>query len=76
MSVLQSLPTEQSLTPSNEKQLLVRERLFPPSEFEKVLLLIHEERFTGTVTLDCSQGGLCSIRMLEEQKITPPSFSS
>jgi len=71
MSVLQSLPTEQSLTPSNEKQLLVRERLFLPSEFEKVMLLVQEERFTGTVTLDCSQGGLCAIRMLEQQKITP-----
>jgi len=70
MSVLQSIPTEETLTPANEKQLLVRERLFIPAELEKVLLLIHEERFTGTVTLDCSQGGLCAIRMSEQQKLT------
>ena len=70
MSVLQSIPTEDVLTPSNEKQLLVRERIFPPSDFEKVLLLVQEERFTGTITLDCTQGGLCNIRMSEQQKIT------
>jgi hypothetical protein len=67
-----SLSQKDSLTPAtlaNERHSLIRERVFPPSQLEKVLLLVHEERFTGAVTLDCSQGGLCAIRMNEQQKI-------
>jgi hypothetical protein len=63
------------VTPEKDAQHLVRERVFVATELEKVLLLIHEERFTGTVSLDCNQGGLCAIRMQERQKVTPSTFS-
>jgi hypothetical protein len=69
MSTLQSLPPEAAPTHTNETHRLVRERCFLPSELERVLLLVHEERFTGTVTLDCSQGSLNMIRMNEQQKL-------
>jgi hypothetical protein len=59
------------ITPEKDAQHLVRERVFVATELEKVLLLIHEERFTGVVSLDCNQGGLCAIRMQERQKVTP-----
>ena len=69
MSTLQSTPQEDTLPSVNETHRLVRERVFPPSELERVLLMIADERFTGTVTLDCNQGGVCLIRMNEQQKL-------
>lgn len=66
---LQSIPQEHAPPPTDESHRLVRERVFPPSEFERIMLLVQEERFTGTVTLHCSQGGVCSIQMHEQQKL-------
>jgi hypothetical protein len=51
----------------NEK--IVRERVYAPSEFERVLQEMHESRATGTLMLDISQGALNSIRFREEQRI-------
>jgi hypothetical protein len=69
MSVLQSIPQEGAPPHVDERHALVRERTFPPSELERILLMVHEERLTGTVTLDINQGGLCAIRVKEQQKL-------
>ncbi len=59
-------------TPEREHNHVVRERVFLPAEFERVMLMLHESRATGTVMLDINQGGLCLIRFREEKKVTPP----
>jgi hypothetical protein len=59
-------------TPVQENNHAVRERIYSPAEFERVLLMVHESRLTGQVILDCAQGGVCNIRVREEQKLTPP----
>jgi hypothetical protein len=58
-----------------EKNHVVRERVFPPSEFERVMMMVSESRLTGTIMLDCAQGGVCNIRVVEEQKVTFPKDS-
>ena len=55
---------------TKENKHEVRERVYPPSEFERVLLMIHEERLVGQVILDVTQGGVRNIRVLEEHKVT------
>jgi hypothetical protein len=56
---------------TREGTRVVREREFPPSQLQNILLLVHEERLTGQVILDINQGGLCSIRIIEQQKVAP-----
>ena len=62
--------------PTAEHHSLLRERRYLAEQFEYVMLLVSEERFTGTVHLDCSQGGICAIRMQEQRKIAPDSRSN
>jgi hypothetical protein len=54
---------------TNERRREVRERQFPPDEFQRVMLLIHESRVTGTLMLDLQQGGIRNIRLHEERAI-------
>ena len=68
MSVLQSTPPMDALLPHTDERI-VRERVYPPTELERVLLLMHESRATGTLMLDISQGALNSIRFREERKL-------
>lgn len=67
MSTLQSVPNVDALPHTNEK--IVRERVYAPSDLERVLLQMHESRATGCLMLDISQGALCAIRFREEQKL-------
>jgi hypothetical protein len=57
------------LVPEQERYYVVRERIFLPTELERALLVIHEERLTGTLLLDVSQGALNSVRFREEKKV-------
>lgn len=53
---------------TREGMRTIREREFPAAQLSNILLLVHEERFTGQVILDINQGGLCTIRLHEEKK--------
>lgn len=55
-------------TPLTENNHHVRERIYEPSELERVMQMIHESRATGTLMLDISQGGLRNIRFHEVLK--------
>jgi hypothetical protein len=61
-----------AITPKQENNHVVRERIFQPHQLNHVMQEIHESRATGVLMLDINQGGLCAIRFLEEKKITPP----
>lgn len=58
-----------SAVATNDHRREVRERHFPPAEFQRVMLLIHKGRITGTLMLDLHQGGIRNIRLHEEQTI-------
>lgn len=64
--------TATTITESKDHRSIIRERHFSVSDYERVMLLIHESRTTGTLMLDLRQGGIAGIRLREEQKITPP----
>jgi hypothetical protein len=57
------------ITPEQEHNHVIRERIFQPHQLEHVMQELHESRATGTLMLDISQGGLCTIRFREEKKI-------
>ena len=48
---------------------VTRERHFPADQFERVLLMVHEERLTGQLIIDINQGGVASIRLHERKKL-------
>lgn len=52
-----------------EHQRIVRERTFRVQDYERLLMMIQDERVTGTLMLDLNQGGIASIRLREEEKI-------
>jgi hypothetical protein len=54
---------------SREGTTVVRERTFSPDDFQRLMLLLQEERATGTVLLDLNCGGVRNVRFREEQKI-------
>jgi hypothetical protein len=53
---------------TREDQTIVRERVFAADDFQRVMLLILEERLSGQVILDCNQGGVRNVRIIEQQK--------
>jgi hypothetical protein len=53
-----------------DHQRIIRERTFRVQDYERVLMMIQDERITGTLMLDLSTGGIASIRLREEEKIT------
>lgn len=63
--------TATTLTESKDHRTVIRERHFNVRDYERVLLLIHESRATGTLMLDLKDGGIAGIRLREEQKIVP-----
>lgn len=62
-----------SPSPIAEAERILRERIyvehtFPAAEFERALLTLHETRATGTLMIDLSQGGVCSVRFFCEDR--------
>lgn len=54
--------------PPTESHRLVRERRFSPSEVH-IPDILRELHATGTLCIDISQGGVGSVRFVEEQRL-------
>ena len=58
-----------SQSPVSDATRLTRVRVFPPSSFDNLREMIGDSAFTGTVMIDCNQGGICGVRFHEEREI-------
>lgn len=59
------------MTPKTaERQHIVRERVFLPSQLDEVMFVLHETRATGTLTVSFHQGGVGTVRFTETQRVT------
>lgn len=53
-----------------ESTSVSRERSYPPgTDIDYLLGLIRNQRGTGQVIVDISQGSICNIRFIEKQRI-------
>lgn len=57
--------------PTITRERIYFERTFPADQFERALLTLHEDRATGTLMIDLSQGGVCSVRFFGEDRNKP-----
>lgn len=58
------------MTPKTaERQHIVRERVFIPSQLDEVMFVLRETRATGTLTVSFNQGGVGTVRFVETQKL-------
>ena len=65
-----SISTTTTVTPLRDTYHLVRERVYQGSlDFVQILIGLRNERATGTLYADLSQGGVCRVRFREEQDI-------
>lgn len=55
--------------PVSDATRLTRVRVFPPSSFDNLREMIGDSSFTGTVHIDCNQGGIAGVRFVEETKV-------
>lgn len=53
-----------------EKRVLVRTREFYDITPEEILEILRCERFTGNMTVNFSQGGVCSVRAEDRASIS------
>ena len=57
---------------ASESHSVVRERTFDNGmDIDYLLGLLRNQRVTGTLRIDLSQGGIGGIRLEERQKLTP-----
>ena len=58
------------MTPKTaERQHIVRERDFIPSQLDEVMFVLRETRATGTLTVSFNQGGVGTVRFVETQRV-------
>jgi hypothetical protein len=57
-------------SPVTDNATIVKEQSYAPADFAAVMLHLHESRATGTLCLDLRQGGVGSIRFVEERRIS------
>jgi len=56
-----------------DSHILVRERRFPPSQDIAALMkFLRDMHSTGTLMINISQGGICTLRYREEINVTEP----